>query len=418
MLTLRLAWRSVFRHKRRSIITSAAVALGLAMMLVFVGLSEDGHLRMIDMGIGMGAGHVQIHGIGYRDEQTLDFALADPAPAIEAARRRPEVERIAPRVRAGGLLSAGGLSSAVSFSGVDPRVEPEVSTIASPRRRVEGAYVRPTDAMPYETEPGDIYLGDELARKLEVTVGDRVVLTASPRGASRPSSMAFTVSGLFHTGLDELDGFYAEIALDQAQELLALDGAVTEISLVLDSLDATHRVARELQAELPGADVVTWQQTLSELYEAIVLDDASMYVLMAIVFVIVGIGIFNTMLMSVIERTRELGVMMAIGTSARRVFGMIAAEAALIGVLAVAVGLAIGLGIHAWLASTGLDLAALYGEDLELGGVVMEGRMYSHLTAAIVAQWTVVVFAICVASALYPAWRATRLNPVEAMRHA
>lgn len=418
MLTLRLAWRSVFRHKRRSIITSAAVALGLAMMLVFVGLSEDGHLRMIDMGIGMGAGHVQIHGIGYRDEQTLDYALAEPAPAIEAARRRPEVERIAPRVRAGGLLSAGGLSSAVSFSGVDPRVEPEVSTIASQRRRVEGSYVRPTDAMPYETEPGDIYLGDELARKLEVAVGDRVVLTASPRGASRPSSMAFTVSGLFHTGLDELDGFYAEIALDQAQELLALNGAVTEISLVLDSLDATHRVARDLQAELPGADVVTWQQTLSELYEAIVLDDASMYVLMAIVFVIVGIGIFNTMLMSVIERTRELGVMMAIGTSARRVFGVIVVEAALIGVLAVVVGLAIGLGIHAWLASTGLDLAALYGEDLELGGVVMEGRMYSHLTAAIVAQWTVVVFAICVASALYPAWRATRLNPVEAMRHA
>jgi len=136
-----------------------------------------------------------------------------------------------------------------------------------------------------------------------------------------------------------------------------------------------------------------------------------------VVFVIVAIGIFNTVLMSVVERTRELGVMMALGTGRRTVFAAVLVESLVLALVASAVGLAIGLSIHAWLYSHGLDMASLYGEDVEFAGIVFQGRIYSYLTVGAVVKWTAVVIGIVLASSVYPSYRATRLEPVEAMRH-
>jgi len=417
---LKIAWRSLRRHRRRSIITGAAVALGLALMLIFIGLNDDGHARMIDIGIHMGAGHVVVQGNGYQQDQTLDHIVSDPEAVMAAARRVPEVRHVAARVRAGGLLSSGVESTAVAVNGVDPTVEPQVSTIAQERALVAGSYLRPATELEFENQPADIYVGKDLARRLQLELGDRVVLTVSPRGGGRPSSAAFLVRGIFRTGMDELDGFYVEIPIEQAQSLLALGGGVTQVALLIDDVKNAGRVAAEMRRELgerADLEVLPWQQALRELYEYVLIDDAGMYVLMAVVFLIIGIGIFNTVLMSVLERTHEFGVMMAIGTSGRRIFAIVVVEALLLGVFATAVGLGIGLGVHSWIASTGIDVTALYGEGFEFAGIVFEGRIYSLLTTATVVRWCLIVIGLVVASALYPAWRTTRLEPVEAMRH-
>ena len=157
---------------------------------------------------------------------------------------------------------------------------------------------------------------------------------------------------------------------------------------------------------------------LAELYEAIVLDEMGMYLMMAIVFVIVGIGIFNTVLMSVSERTREFGVMMALGTSRWRIFSLITCEALVLAASAAVLGLLLGLGVHFWVAQHGIDMVALAGgEDYEFSGIALSGRIYSALHPSTVLLWTLVVMLIVLFSALYPALRATRLEPVEAMRH-
>jgi len=180
----------------------------------------------------------------------------------------------------------------------------------------------------------------------------------------------------------------------------------------------TRALAAALGATAPGAtlEVLPWQRTLRELYEAIVLDDLGFFLMMAIIFVIVAIGIFNTVLMSVVERTRELGVMMAIGTSKRRLFAIVLAEAAVLAVVAAAVGVALGVGIHLYFLHHGLDISALFG-DMQVAGIVISGTMYSQLSAGDVVLWTAVVIAIVLVSALYPATRVTRLDPLEAMRH-
>jgi lipoprotein-releasing system permease protein len=417
LLILRLAWRSFTRHRRRTIITVSAVSLSLAMMLVFVGLGDDGHARMAMIGIRLGSGHVLIQGDGYQKAQTLDHLVQRPDKVLAAARRHPLVKVAVPRVRASGLLSTGESSAPVLVSGVDPTLEPRVSDIPDPRRRVAGGYLRQRRALSFSNQPADIYIGAELAKTLELSVGDRAVLTLSPRDAARPAAAAFVVRGIFKTGVSELNRSYVEVPLPELQRLLKLGPAVTQVALHLDELEHTAVVAADLKAQVQrDLEVLTWEEALKELYDAIVLDDAGLYLMMAIIFIIVAIGIFNTVLMSVVERTREFGVMLALGTEPGQLFRVVMVEALILAIVAAAVGLAVGLGLHSWIASSGIDIGSMAG-DYEIGGITLEGRIYSKLSTYVVAKWTLVVMGMTLAAALYPALRGTRLQPVEAIRH-
>ena len=420
MLSLRLGWRSLVRHTRRTIITSAAIAISLAMMIFFVGIADDGHARMAEMGIRLGAGNVLVQGRGYQDEQTLEHLVSDPAAVAARAAEVPGVVATAVRVRASGLLSAGEMSSAVLLSGVDPSTEPAVSDIASEAKRASGQYLRRRKDMDFLEGPADIYLGAKLADTLKVGLGDRVVLTVSPLGESRPASAAFLVRGTFRTGLSELDGGYVEIPLTEAQTLLHLGSSASQVAVFLDDLDASDATSNALMSSLGAHDqleVLSWKQALRELYEAIVLDDLGLYLMMAIIFVIVTIGIFNTVLMSIAERTREFGVMMAVGTSRWRLMSIIMAEALLLGLFSATIGLVLGLIGHTLIAKHGIDIAALAGGEYEFAGIAFSGKIYSTLTPWVVTKWTLVVLGLVVGSAIVPAVRAMRLQPVEAMRH-
>jgi len=426
-LTFRLAWRSFVRHRRRSAITVGAIAFGLAMMLAFVGIADDGHARMADMGIRLGSGHVVVQGKGYQDEQTLVHHIKDPAPILASARAMPHVEHVVPRISAGGLIKAAERSRAVLVSGVDPKLEPLANDLASDAARVAGDYLRPREEMEFTNGPADIYVGTDLAESLGVTTGERVVLTVSPVGDSRPASAAFVVRGIFKSGVSELDSSAVQIPLSEAQTLLGLGQGVTQVGVLLSDDKYTDATTAGLVATVSTPEMVAgedievlpWKVALRELYEALVLDDMSLYLMMAIIFVIVGIGIFNTVLMSVAERTREFGVMMAVGTSRGRVFSIIFAESLVLALVSAALGLGLGLGIHALVAHYGIDVGAMAGgEDYEFAGIAFSGRIYSTLSPWIVTKWTLVVMGIVMLSAAYPALRATRLEPVEAMRHA
>jgi lipoprotein-releasing system permease protein len=420
MLTLMLAWRSFIRNKRRSIITVTAISLSLALMIVFVGLADDGHARMAEMGIRFGSGHVLVQGKGYQEQQTLDRLVTDPARVVALAKQIPEVKEAVVRVHASGLITAAERSRAVLLAGVDPALEPLVSDIASEKKRVAGDYLRRRADMEFVKGPADIYLGVDLAETIGVGLGDRVVLTVSPVGESRPASAAFRVRGTFRSGLSDIDASYVEIPLAEAQKLLKLGSQASQVALLLDRLEDTEPVAAELQRSFAGQEaleILPWQIALRELYEAIVLDDLGMYLMMIIIFVIVGIGIFNTILMSVAERTRQFGVMMAVGTSKLRLLATIMAEAAVLALVSSVIGLALGLTGHALIAHYGIDVMALAGGEYEFAGIAFSGKIYSRLTLWVVTKWTLVVVAIVLSSAAYPALRATRLEPVEAMRH-
>ncbi|MCA9669572.1 MAG: ABC transporter permease [Myxococcales bacterium] len=421
MLTHKLAWRSFLRHKRRSIITVLAVAISLAVMILMVAVMNDSHEQIAELAIKMGVGHITVQAPGYKEERTLDHVVNDPEPVLAAARRVPGAIDAVQRVIVSGLCSTGEDSAAVLIAGVDPKREPRVSDIAAKKRRLSGSWIRSRAEMRFKNQPADVYVGRALAKRLALAVGDRLVLTATPRGGGRAVSSAFLVRGTFTTAVAELDSTLVQIPIDAAKRMLKMRGAATEVSVLLDKMERTAPATAALKKALAGVKgirVMPWQQARKDLADALDIDTASGYITVGILFLIVAIGIFNTMLMSVLERTREFGVMMAIGTRPSRMFSIVLSEAFVLALVASAFGVAIGLGFTQWVASSGIDINKMVGtEAYEFAGVAFEGKIYARLYVADVLIWVGVTVALVLLSAIYPAWRATRLQPVEAMRH-
>lgn len=418
MLLLRLALRNCLRNGRRTILTAFAISVSFALLVVFTGIADGAHEEMADIGVSMGLGHVLVRARGYTDDPTLDHLIPDPEAVAPVLRADPAVRLVAPRLRSDALITAGTTSVGVVLSGVDPAVEAHVSKIDTPASMVAGKSLEPRHSPASRSEPPPVVIGRELARTLGVQVGERVTLTLKPAGGSDTRSGAFRVQGIFATGVHEVDAFWAEAPLGSAAELAGTGGGVTVLAALLDNVTRTEETARRLRAALPeDLEVVPWMQAAPDLYSVIVVDEGGMYAMMAIVFIVVAAGILNTLLMSVLERTHEFGVLLSLGTTPAKVVSIVMCEAVLLGLVATGVGLALGLAGNHHYASVGIDIEGWVGSDFETSGILLPKRLYAHL-APLKAFWSAVaVVFLVVAGAVYPALRAARLEPVEALRH-
>lgn len=404
---LKLALRNLLRNRRRTAITACAIGVGLAMLIVSSGVGDGSHNQMIDSGVGGLAGHVVVQGAGWQRSRQADLAVPDTPALMRQLQALFPTGRVVPRVFLQGLLNSPTGSVGVSLSAVVPALECQVNELCD--NIVAGHYL--------DGSPQQVVLGQTLARTLHVGPGDKVVLMVQRRGAIE--SRLLRVSGLFRIGIDEIDGFYAQLPLAAAQDLLGLGDDVTQLSLHLADARAADAATARLRAALPaaGIEVLPWREALPELYEFVLLDDAGLYLLALIIAAIVAMGIMNTVLMSVLERQREFGVLLALGMTPRRLVALVLLEATLLGVLATAAGVTLGLLGNWPLAVTGLDYSALAGESMEASGVVLRTRIFSQLTVSKVALFAGLAVALTVLAAIYPALKAARLRPVQCLQH-
>jgi lipoprotein-releasing system permease protein len=418
MSILRLAFRNVLRQRRRSALTVVAIVLSLSMFLVLRGVGDGVHQQMAEIGVRMGLGDVVIYRKGYRRDPSLDHLVqgADKVRAV-AAGLGGAVEGVAVRLRADGLTQAGGTSVGSSVWGVDPTTEGRLSKVGSPASIVDGAALDAGDAQPPANQLAPIVIGRAMAAELAAHVDDRVTVTLQPAGGGAMRSAAFRVKGIYATGVRDVDGGVVLIPLSVAQRLAGAPGAATMVAVLLRAIDESPRISAELTARLqrPDLEALPWQEAAPELYATIALDQGALYLMMVVVYIVVAAGILNTILLSVLERTRELGVLLALGAEPGRLVRLVLAEAAILGSVAVAVGTGLGLAAHHHLATAGVELPMTRG--LEASGVLMPTHFYSRLTPETVAVNAVIVLVLVLLSALYPAWRAARLQPVEAIHH-
>lgn len=408
---LKLAWRNLGRHRRRTIITALAIGLGLALLVVSSALGDGVHGEMIKQGVGMFAGHVVVQGPGWQEKREPELAVKDAGPTTEEIRAAVPDAVVLPRLFLQGLLTSPEGSVGVQVVGVEPDLEREVNNLAE--KVVKGTYLSADDDR-------GIVIGDTLAETLSVDLGDKVVLMSQRKGEIE--SRLFRVRGIFRTGLGELDGFFAQVPLAAAQAVLGLGDVANQISVHLSDPDRTASVTRLLRQRLSDrpVDVLPWQQALPELHQFVVLDDAGLYVFILIIALVVAFGITNTVLMSVMERVKEFGVLLSLGMTPRRLGWMVLAEASLLGVLSAVGGAALG-ALLAWpLQVYGLDYGALIGteEGFETAGVMIESLVYGDLSWTKVILFSGITVVLTVIAALYPTWKASRLRPVEAMHHA
>lgn len=396
--------RNLFRNPRRSLITLSGIGFGMAGILFLWSFWEGYYEQMIENATGYETGHLQVSRIGYQQEFTPDYVIPDPEPLLTQVRGLRGFVGAAPRVFTQALLGAGRKSTGGFLYGIDPVREPSVTSLNTGVR--QGRFLTSSDRHA-------IVLGSRLADKLKAKVGDKVVVYAQASGGELGAG-AYRVVGLMESGVFNLDASFAFIPLAAAQDLLRLDRGVSVIAVRLSDRWQVPKATAALRGSLPpGLEVLPWQALLPIVTQTIDLANVMIWIILLVVFLIVAVGVMNTILMSTLERTREIGIIMAVGTKRGQVVSQIVSEAFVLGLSGIAAGALLGSTVTLYTGLRGIDLTAYVGQITAIPGftgIIRPVLLLETLGAA--ALW---LLGISLVVSVYPAWRASRLDPVEAI---
>jgi len=408
-----MAWRNVWRNWRRTVIAVIAIALGLAFILMFDGMLGGMDEALHGKQVRLQGGHVQVHAPGYREKMNRSplLPIADPGALAQAAQALPQAVAVTQRIKTGGMVSSREATMPVAIFGIQPEQEtPAVSMVAE--SVVQGRYLQGDDE--------DVLLvGDALAKRLEVDVGDRVTLVGrATHEQMRRRTM--TIVGIYDLDIKDIELAQVFVSLQEAQTLFDLRDQATEIGVYLDKVGQEAEIVERLQLALPGYEVDAWDTLDPTTKELMAIEDQVMGVFGLIILSIAGIGILNLMLMAVFERTREIGILGAMGLKRWETMVLFLMEGVMIGLLGALIGCLLGGLIAAYLGRTGIDIMALYGTDLsdmsEFMGLLGD-RLYFRIGIGVLVDRTLTVAIIAALASLYPAWQASRQEPAEALHY-
>jgi putative ABC transport system permease protein len=404
---LALAWRNLWRRPQRTVLSLVSIAI-VSGLLVFVLSFQDGvYSTMKETTLRIFDGYAQLQPDGYADDPRLELAISHPDDVARAAEGVGGITAAAPRVNGFAILANGPRSYAAAVVGVDPAGEAKISTIAS--RISDGRYLRAGDT-------NQAILGDILAKNLDVKVGGRLTLLGSARDGSVAADV-LTVAGVYHSGIPDLDRSILEMPLARAQDTFGMEGAANTIVLGGASLGAVNQALPALHAigRHSGVAVRDWQAMEPAMRDAIDLKYATSMLFYASLVVVVAFFILNTLLMSVLERTREFGMLLALGMRSGQIGAMVWIELLGLALLGSAIGVAIGAAVTLWLQSAGIVMPI---DPKLLAQFGVPSRLYPALTAFSAFTGPGALLLTILVGGLVPYLRVARLTPAIAMRAA
>jgi ABC-type lipoprotein release transport system permease subunit len=398
-----VAWRNLWRNRTRSLLILLSVAVGIwagaFIMAIYYGMGESRMRIAIDNEVS----HLQVHHPKFKNDHEAKYSFPEDS-LRQVMDKFNMVKSYSLRTIAPGMLANASGSQGVQVSGVDAMEEDSTRHLKG--FLVEGQYFTPG-------EKNRILIGRKLAEKLNISVRGKIVLTLLDT-ADNMTVAAFRVHGIYETQnapRDEVNVFVLKNDLDN---LIGTTGRAHEAAILLKN-DADLQVAyANIKEALPNLKVETWEDISPE--TALVINSLDTYnlVFIAIILLALSFGIVNTMLMAVLERMREIGVLMALGMSRLRLFGMILLETVLLTIAGAPLGILAAYLIIAWVGKVGIDFGAAAGDTMKNFGYA--AVIYPELPLYSVGQIFLLVFIAAVLSALLPAWKAIRLQPVEAIR--
>ena len=412
--TLALAWRNLWRRRRRTLITMSTIAIGFALSVISIGMGDGGHNGMIRNAIRLGDGHLTIQPKGYLEAPTNALYLPDGATIATLLAQAQIPGRVAPRIALQLLASTASNAVGVGLLGLDPQADPLRGALLA--HMAQGKWIERGDAH-------GIAIGANLARKLKARIGSKVVLMAGGSDGDVISQLG-KVRGIFRSGIDELDGFMVAADTAFARHFLVAEGAdparlpLTRFAVFLDDPEVLPAWKARLQSlPLPApALVLDWQEMMPQLLMFITLDDAGNYIWLLFILVMVAFGILNTILMSVLERTREFGLLRALGISRWALVRLVFTETMLLAVLSMVAGWVLGAAGHWYFAVYGLDLSSFSQDALQTSGAMMDPILKSELSWGRIGALSAMVFGVTVVTGIYPALRAGTVPPVAALQ--
>ena len=402
-MILKIAFRNTFRQKRRTILTALAMIVGFTLLSLTIGLSDGAYGGIIEIFTRNRIGHIQVHRDGYLDKPSLYNTINNYTPLGETIQSTRGVEAWTPRVYAVGLGSVGEKSSTVQIIGVD--VAREIQATRFDNKVIEGKVLATTASH-------EAVIGKGLAKILSAKAGSDIVIFSQGADGSIAND-AYKIVGIAESGDDPTDRTACYLHIEDAQELFVLEERAHEIVVIVSSLKQVDKITKAIKANLNDStlDVAPWQVVAKSFYRAMKADQQGDVISRWVIMLIVAIGVLNTVLMSVLERTREYGVLKAVGTKPTQIFSLVVCEVIIIAIGSICIGVLLGILANYLLSIYGIT----YPEAITFGGMKFT-TLYAEVNARCLIIPAITVLLSATIVSLFPAIKAARIMPAHAMR--
>ncbi len=403
-ISLRLAWRNLWRHKRRTWLTTGAMVFSNVLLVFLITWQYAMYGMMVDNSLRMLTGHFQIQHPAYFDKPRIENSFQLSKSTLEALENQDGIDVLVRRSEAFVLASSRERSYGIQIIGVEANKEASISSL--PGLLKDGRYLQANE------EQIEIVLGSRLAKNLKIKLGDELTLFGSAKDGSTAAAIA-TLVGTLETGVQEVDRNLAFIHLEDFDAIFAMEGEIHRVVALTPSVDSVDTLLTKIP-EL-GEDVVVrdWNKLLPELKQSIQSDMASSWFMYSVLIILVAFSVLNTQLMSVLERTKEYGIMMALGLNTLRLASLVLLEALLMALLGLLLGIGLGLIVVAILGQTGVSFPGMEEMAAEFN---IPSRMYLEIDLRSAMAGPLLVFSASILAAIYPVLRLRRLRIVQAMR--
>ncbi|MBN1384812.1 MAG: ABC transporter permease [Elusimicrobia bacterium] len=403
MLTLKIAFRNVLRNRRRSFFTILTILGGCALSVLSIGWSDGSYSHIIDAFTRNRLGHIQVHKKGYLDKPSIYNTIDDYRAVGDKIMSVKGVESWAPRIFCSGLVSFGSKTAGVRITGIDPALEQNTTKFGN--KIIKGKNLSADTSH-------KVVLGKGLAKILNADLGSELVVVTQGADGSLANDI-YRVCGIADTGdyMADRTAFY--LNLKDAQELLVLYNRVHEIAVVIDKPDKLKRVIVDINKALNDSrlSVESWQEFAKDFYRAMKVDQEGMWIFLLIIMTVVAFGVLNTILMSILERRREYGVLKAVGTNPADIVKMIIYEANVLALISIIAGIAVGTLANYFLSVYGFSIP----EPITYGGIKFD-KMYAMINLRSIYIPAFVILVTTTIVSIFPALMAAKTDPAKTMR--
>ncbi|MFP4448832.1 MAG: ABC transporter permease [Bacteroidales bacterium] len=402
---LKLAWRNIWRNKRRTLITTASVFFAIFFALIMRAFQLGSYSNMIDNAVQLYSGHIQIHAKGFKDNQSINNSFVYDQDLFNTLNDHDLIKDVIPRLESFALASSGNKTKGVLLMGVDPEKQDEMSKLSE--KIVKGGYLSGGE--------NSLLLSQTLSEFLKVSVNDTIVLLSQGyHGATAAGK--YQVKGIVKIPKPDMDNKMVYLPLHTAQQMYLANDRLTTVSVNIHDSDELQHMVDELNRLLPSEkyEVQSWKELMPELVQQIESDNASGWILLAILYIIIAFGVFGTVMMMVVERKKEFGIMVAVGMKRIKLAVIVAMEMVMIGMLGLLSGIAGSIPIILYFYHNPIRLSGELAETIEVYGI--EAILPLAWQADYFVNQFLIVALIVVVAVIYPVYSITKLKPVEAMR--
>ncbi len=409
LLLLKLAWRNLWRNRRRTLLVVMAMGMMMSFLVMYDGMLFGFESAVYGNAIKLSGGNIQVRAVGYEDSYSPNpmLPMGNGLDVVQAAETLPGVNAALRHANTGGLITNRAGAFSVSIYGIEPEKEAPLNPVFQEEFLLDGRLLKADDE-------DVVFIGKGLADAMEVGVGDRISMSGkSSHEEMRKRTM--TIIGIYDINLASFERQGLYISLNEAQTLYDLGDNVTEVILYIEITGKEAPIVEALNASLTGYEITTWKTAIPELSSTVEMKNAIMTGFSAVLLGIAGIGIFNILLMAIYERTKEIGLLGAIGLKPRQITFLFLTEGILIGLVGAVVGTIMGYLITLLLGYYGIDYG--FAVDMVDYMALMGSRIYPAFDLELTLQRAGMVAIISALAALYPAIEASRREPADALHH-